>query len=250
MSRNDAADFTKRLYARVPAHYRAYDADPEQGFALLALLRVVAEQVANVRQDLDALWDNFFIETCDEWAVPYIGALVGANLLAQPVAQSNRLEVYNTVLWRRSKGTPAMLRSLAQAISGWPTDLAEFFQALGWSQNMNHLRLGNPLTPDLRDVYQLSLLGRAADAFAHAADIKPARPLDAPRVTPDALGIGRVAYNTQGRYQIKNLGFFVRRLQTFALKGVTPAALPPTLYRHPRRAASPSTHCSGIPRCS
>ena len=27
MSRNDAADFTRRLYARVPAHYRAYDAD-------------------------------------------------------------------------------------------------------------------------------------------------------------------------------------------------------------------------------
>jgi hypothetical protein len=233
MNHNDAVDFARRLYARVPAHYRAYDADPEQGYALLALLRVVAEQVANVRQDLDALWDNFFIETCDDWAVPYIGALVGTNLLAQPVAQSNRLEVYNTVRWRRSKGTPAMLRALAQAISGWPTDLAEFFQVLGWSQNMNHLRLGAPLTPDLRDVYQLSLLGRAADPFAHAADFKPGSPLDAPRITPNALGIGRAAYGTPGRYQIKNLGFFVRRLQTFVLKGVTPAALPPDALSPP-----------------
>jgi len=233
MSHNDAVDFAKRLYARVPAHYRAYDADPEQGFALLALLRVVAEQAANVRQDLDALWDNFFIETCDDWAVPYIGALVGANLLAQPVAQSNRLEVYNTVLWRRSKGTPAMLRSLAQAISGWPTDLGEFFQSLGWSQNMNHLQLDALLTPDLRDVYQLSLLGRAADPFAHAADFKPARLLDAPRITPESLGISQAAYGTPGRYQIKNLGFFVRRLQTFVLKGVTPAALPPDALSPP-----------------
>src|SRR5262245_35422606 len=113
MSRNDAVDFTRRLYSRVPAHYRAYDVESEQDYALLALLRVVAEQVANLRQDLDALWDNFFIETCDDWVVPYLGALVGTNLLAQPVEQSNRLEVYNTVVWRRSKGTPAMLRALA-----------------------------------------------------------------------------------------------------------------------------------------
>ena len=105
MSRNDAEDFAQRLYARVPAHYRVYDA--ERGQPLLALLRVVGEQVANIRQDLDALWDNFFIETCDDWVVPYIGALVGTNLLAHPVGQSNRLDVWNTVIWRRSKGHAA-----------------------------------------------------------------------------------------------------------------------------------------------
>ena len=69
-----------------------------------------ANRSANLRQDLDALWDNFFIETCDDWVVPYIGALVGTNLLQQPVGQSNRLDVWNTVIWRRSKGTPADAR--------------------------------------------------------------------------------------------------------------------------------------------
>src|SRR5438128_9451487 len=230
MSRNNVEDYAQRLYSRVPAHYRVYDA--ELGQPLLALLRVVGEQVSNVRQDLDALWDNFFIETCDDWVVPYIGALLGTNLLAHPVGQSNRLDVRNTVRWRRSKGTPAMLRELAQAISLqaislWPTDLAEFFKTLGWSQNLNHLRLDHPLTPDLRDPYQLSLLGHAADPFAHAADFKPGRSLDQTRVTPTSLGIGRAAWDTPGRYQIKNLGFFVRRLQTFVLKGVTPAAVAP-----------------------
>ena len=225
MSRNDAEDYAQRLYSRVPAHYRVYDA--EQGYPLLALLRVVGEQVANIRQDLDALWDNFFIETCDDWVVPYIGALVGTSMLASPVGQSNRLDVKNTVRWRRSKGTPAMLQELAHAISLWPTDVAEFFKVLGWSQNINHLRLDAPLTPDLRDPYQLSLLGHAADPFAHAADLKPARALDAARVTPNSLGIGQSAWGTEGRYQIKNLGFFVRRLRTFALIGVTPAAVEP-----------------------
>ena len=227
MSRNDAEDFAQRLYARLPAHYRVYDRDGGQ--PLLALLRVVGGQVANVRADLDALWDNFFIETCDDWAVPYIGALLGTKLLQQQVGQSNRLDVWNTVLWRRSKGTPDMLQALSQAISGLPADLAEFFESLGWSQNLNHVRLSRALTPDLRDPFTLSLLGRAADTISHAADFKPARALDQSPVTPAAGGIGRAAWATPGRYQIKNLGVFVRRLQTFAVKGATPAGAAPGL---------------------
>ena len=225
MSRNDAEDFAQRLYARVPGNYLVYDA--ERGQPLLALLRVIGAQVANVRQDLDALWDNFFIETCDEWVVPYIGALVGANLLQQPVGQSNRLDVWNTVLWRRSRGTPQMLQALAQAISGWPADLAEFFLALGWSQNLNHVRLDRPLTPDLRDPLQLASLGHADDLLAHAADFKPGRPLDSPRVSSNSLGVGRAGWSTPGRYQIGNLGLFVRRLQTFPVRGATPAGAMP-----------------------
>ena len=225
MSSNQAEDFAQRLYSRIPGHYRVYDA--ERGQPLLALMRVVGAQMANVRQDLDTLWDNFFIETCDDWVVPYLGALVGANLLQQPVGQSNRLDVWNTVIWRRSKGTPQMLQALSDAISGWPADLAEFFLSLGWSQNVNHVRMERPLTPDLRDPSQLKLLGHANDPFAHAADFKPSRPLDSSRVTGNSLGIGIAAWGTPGRYQINNLGVFVRRLQTFPARGATPAAVPP-----------------------
>ena len=181
MNRNDPEGFAQRLYARIPGHYRVYDS--ERGQPLLALLRVVGEQVANVRQDLDALWDDFFIETCQDWVVPYLGALIGTNLLPQPIdARSNRLDVWNTVGWRRTKGTPLMLAALSQAISGWNSDLAEFFELLGWSQNMNHVRLDRPLNPDLRDSFQLSLLGRASDPFDRAADFKSAQP---PRSSPD-----------------------------------------------------------------
>jgi hypothetical protein len=226
MNGPDAEEFAQRLYARIPANYRAYDA--QRGQPLLALLRVVGEQVANVRQDLDTLWDNFFIETCDDWVVPYLGALVGTNLLPQPVDQrSNRLDVANTVPWRRSKGTLQTLAAVSQAISGWSADVAEFFQVLGWSQNMNHVRLDRPLNPDLRDPYPLSLLGRATDPLAHAADFKSARALDQPRVVRHSVGIGEAAWSTPGRYQIKNLGVFVRRLQTFPISGATPASVIP-----------------------
>jgi hypothetical protein len=226
MNTNDAEGFAQRLYARVPGNYRVYDA--ERGQPLLALLRVVGEQASNVRQDLDALWDNFFIETCDDWAVPYIGRLVGTNLLPQPVdPRSNRLDVANTVPWRRSKGTLQTLAGVAAAISGWNPEVAEFFQNLGWSQNMNHLRLDRPLNPDLRNPYQLSLLGRAADRLAHAADFKSFRGLDQPRVLRHSVSIGDGAWSTPGRYQIKNLGVFVRRLQTFPIRGATPACVAP-----------------------
>ena len=222
MSRNDAQDFARRLYGRIPSQYRVYDAD--RGQPLLALLKVISAQAANLRQDLDALWDNFFIETCDDWVVPYIGALVGTNFLQHPIGQSNRLEVWNTVLWRRTKGAPQMLQWTSQAISQWPTDIAEFFSALGWSQNLNHVRLDRTLTPDLRDPSRLDLLGRAADPFAHAVDFKPARALDQPRLPTNSLGVGIAAWGTPGRHQIKNLGVFVRRLQTFPVKAVTPTA--------------------------
>jgi len=225
MSRNDAQDFAQRLYARLPAHYRTRDT--ERGLALLALLRVVGMQVANLRQDMDVLWDNFFIETCDDWVVPYIGDLLGTKLLAHPVGQSERLDVWNTIAWRRSRGTPRMLQALASAISGWPCDFVEFFQRLGWSQNLNHLRPGALLTPDLRDSYALSQLGKANESLLHSADFKPASDLDQARTSASSLGMGKDGWGTPGRYQIKNLGFFLRRLQTFPVDGVTPAAVAP-----------------------
>jgi hypothetical protein len=35
----------------------------QTGQPLLALLRIVGEQMATVRRDMDALWDDFFMES-------------------------------------------------------------------------------------------------------------------------------------------------------------------------------------------
>lgn len=63
------------LYELLPAIYRLRDA--EQGYPLQALLRVIDEQVAVVREDIDQLYENWFVETAQDWVVPYIGDLVG-----------------------------------------------------------------------------------------------------------------------------------------------------------------------------
>ncbi len=69
---NQNPDF---LFDLIPVIYRLRDA--AQGAPLQALLRVIAEQAGVVEQDIAQLYENWFIETCDDWVVPYIGALVG-----------------------------------------------------------------------------------------------------------------------------------------------------------------------------
>ena len=67
-----------RLYNLLPVIYRMRDA--EQGYPLQALLRVIAEQVNVVEDDISQLYENWFIETSADWVVPYIGDLVGYQL--------------------------------------------------------------------------------------------------------------------------------------------------------------------------
>src|SRR6185503_6266563 len=54
-----------RLYQLLPAVYRMTDV--EQGESLRALLQVIAEQVNIVESDISRLYENWFIETCDDW---------------------------------------------------------------------------------------------------------------------------------------------------------------------------------------
>ncbi|MEH1841553.1 MAG: hypothetical protein V7L20_23095 [Nostoc sp.] len=40
-------------------------------------MRVIAEQIDVVEADIAQLYENWFIETCQDWVVPYIGDLIG-----------------------------------------------------------------------------------------------------------------------------------------------------------------------------
>jgi hypothetical protein len=99
----------EKLYRLLPAFYRVRDA--EQGEPLKALFSVIAEQVDVIDQDISRLFRNWFIETCDEWVVPYIGELLGVRGV-HPVSESTyslRAFVANTLRYRRRKGTATML---------------------------------------------------------------------------------------------------------------------------------------------
>ena len=108
------------LYRLLPAIYRTRDA--ERGGALRALAAVLADQAKELEADLLRLYDDWFIETCAEWAVPYLGDLLRAQTL-HPVSAatfSQRARVANTIRHRRRKGTASMLADLARDTTGWP----------------------------------------------------------------------------------------------------------------------------------
>ncbi len=187
-----------RLYNLLPAVYRVRDA--AQGEPLRALLSLIQNVYDTLEQDITGLYENWFIETCAQWVVPYIGDLLEVRPLyaAGSDTFSARAYIANTLDLRRRKGTAAMLEELARDVTGWPAHVVEFFQLLATTQYLNHLRPANVFTPDLRDTNQLELLGGPFEQTAHTVDVRH-------------ISRGR------GKYNIPNLGIFVWRLQDYLI---------------------------------
>jgi hypothetical protein len=212
-----------RLYTLLPAVYQELDA--RRGFPLRRLLQIIGDQAIVVHDDIERLLANFFIETSEGWVVPYIGDLVGNRLLhsgrlpvdaavrerfADLVGPDLRLgtgiplrsDVAKTIGFRRRKGTLPMLESLARAVTGWDAHAVEFFELLIWNQNLNHLREHSLDGPDIRRVEPIDRLNGPFDSVSHTVDVRP---------------IGQ----SEGWYNIKNIGFFLWRLRSYPMIEVT-----------------------------
>jgi hypothetical protein len=189
---------TDRLYNLLPAVYRLRDS--AQGEPLRALLALIQQEHEAVELDIANLYENWFIETCSEWVVPYIGDLLDVRPLyaASPGTFSARAYVANTLDFRRRKGTATMLEQLAFDVTGWPARVVEFFKLLATTQYMNHIRLGNLATADLRNADALELLGGPFEQAAHTADVRH-------------ISDGR------GKYNIPNIGIALWRLQDYQI---------------------------------
>jgi hypothetical protein len=167
---------------------------------LKSLLTIIAEQVAVLEENLAQLYDDQFIETCAEWAVSYIGNLVGTrNLIPIPDSSfSQRGEVANTITYRRRKGTASVIEQLARDVTGWNANVVEYFQLLATTQYMNHLRPGNKSFTGLRG-WQLS-------EYIQSPFDKTARTVDV-----------RSIEKRRGKYNIQNIGVFLWRLNSYSL---------------------------------
>jgi hypothetical protein len=200
----------ERLYALLPAIYRIRDA--QQGEPLRALVGLIAQEFEALEENIEQLYDDQFIETCEDWVAPYIGDLIGYRPLHGVAAAiaSPRAEVANTIGYRRRKGTAAMLEQLAHDVTDWPARAVEFFEQLATTQYMKHVRLYAPATADLRSFVQMRQQGGPFNAVAHTAEMR--RPEDG-----------------SGRYNIPNVGIFLWRLQPLALSELplTPDAADP-----------------------
>jgi hypothetical protein len=204
-----------RLYALLPAVHRMRDA--ERGHPLRALLRVIAEQVSVLEDDIEGLYDDWFVETADDWAVPYLAELVGqppsaaAPDLDDGLAVERlralvpRRDVANVIRHRRRKGSLAVLEELARDVAGWPARAVEFFKLVGWNQNLDHPHLDRHRLADLRDMDALDRIGGPFDTLTRSIDV---RRIDSRR--------------TRGRFNVPSVGLFVFRLLSRAVTS-TPA---------------------------
>jgi len=210
-----------RLYHLLPAIYQIRDA--EQGYPLQALLRVINEQADLVEDNIAQLYENFFIETAQDWAVPYVADLVGYRPVEgagnagdghTPAGRAlNRVlvprrEVANSLRYRRRKGTLSLLTQLAHDIAGWPAQAVEFYRLLGWHQNINHLHRERARTVDLRQLDRAATLNGPFDTLAHTVEVRRPR-----------------SHRQPGRYNIPSVGVFLWRLKAYGLSQVPPCCL-------------------------
>jgi hypothetical protein len=196
-----------RLYQLLPYIYRLRDA--EQGEPLRALLQVVSEQVNLVEADIARMYDNWFIETCEDWVVPYLGDLIGYSQVTEASNLVMRRDLANTLGYRRRKGTLALLELLAMDTAQWPARAVEFFPRLAQNQHLTHQHarhLNRGQLVDLRQPRRLQWLNGPFDRHAHTADVRLINsPLASLRKPPQAW------------YNIANVALFVWRLRSYSV---------------------------------
>ncbi|MFJ8579375.1 hypothetical protein [Micromonospora sp. NPDC093277] len=199
----DTRPAVDRLLDLLPGHVVARDV--EAGGLLRTLLEAVGGELAILEQDIDDLYASWFIETCPEWVVPYLGDLVGVTDLPPDLSGvggaglSRRAFVANTLAYRRRKGTLAVIEQVARDVTGWPARAVEYYRLLAASSHVNHVRLDRAATASIRtptaaggslELVPTAVARGALDPLAHTADVR---------------GIARL----RGRYGIGNVGVFL-----------------------------------------
>ncbi|RKH55947.1 hypothetical protein [Corallococcus aberystwythensis] len=140
----------ERLYSFLPLIYRILDA--EQGHPLRSLLGIIGEEFDRMQADARQLYDNAFIETCEERMVPYLGDLVGQQVDApgELLPHLQRARVANALRHRRRKGRADTLEQALHEACGWSAVVVDDFRLLATTQSMLHLHLERGRSLDVR----------------------------------------------------------------------------------------------------
>lgn len=219
------------LFDRLPGIYPVRDAEQDPPGQLQAYLGIVEGVLGEVHRSIEQLYADLFIETCDDWVVPYIGDLLGTSHLSGD-PWTLRADVAGSIALRRRKGTLAAIERLTYELTQWGVHAVELRDTLAWCQHLNHQRPdagGRPpqarpgvtrFTPvrggtvAVRDPAMLSLTETPFDPWAHVADLRP--PAD-----------GAVRRN------LPNLALFLWRLEAYRVVRAVPVT-------DPRAVSSPA----------
>jgi hypothetical protein len=208
------------LFERLPEIYRTRDAEVTPPNQLRAYLGTIEGPFSALHADIERLYDNLFIDTCEDWVIPYLADLLGTSHLSGD-PRTLRADVADTIALRRRKGTLGAIERLAFNLTGWACRSVELRENLSWTQHLNHQRPdagGAPPyaspnrtrfdiprggTAPIRDPAALALLGTPFDRFAYTADCK-------------------IAQDGNRLINLPNLAIFLWRLATYRLPRVLP----------------------------
>jgi len=203
------------LYQLLPAYIRLRDQKIDR--PLEQLLSIVSDQVSAIERDLERMYDGWFIETCDDWLIPYIGDLLGLEPAHLAVAGTNgacepqlarvlsaRSATANAIAQRRRKGTLWVLEEIARDVAHWPARAVEFYRQLVVASHLEHLQRSRVPIADIRSARLLTDLDGPFDSFCHVNDVR--------RISHSA---------SRGRFAIPNVGLFVWRLRPYTVTRTT-----------------------------
>ena len=190
--------YRRYLFDLLPEIYKEQDKD----HVLKEFLEIIGEQAAAVRQNIDDMWNNFFIDTCEDWVIPYIGDLVGTKIISNP-ASDNRIDVKKTLNWRKTKGTLTGIQSLTKSTARVGTDIVEFYKLCSRVPHLNYFNenFSSNCTVLVREQKPLHNIGAVNDTIPHTIDVR------------------KPSYQ-KGWYNIKNIGLFVSMLYTYHVEKV------------------------------
>ncbi len=206
----------ERLYNLLPTIYRIRDT--LQGEPLRALMAGLESEFRIIEQDIDALYDNWFIETCDDWVVSYIASQLGVYNAddTRQLFPSQRRQVADTIAYRRRKGMVAILEHVLRDVSGWYVRLSEYGQLLSLTPHLRNI-VDRGRFADLHHATELAMLGGPFEMTAHTIDIR--------RIAAESTNNGPQSRALQGKYSPDNMGVFVWRLQSYLMSLVPAGAI-------------------------
>ncbi len=207
-----------QIYALLPAIHRTRDA--AAGGPLQALIGVIAEQVGVIEQDLANLYADQFIETCAPWVVPYIGDLIDWNGVFEGVPNGvrARVEVTNTMGYRRRKGTVIALEQVGHNVTGRPVHVVEYLRRLAVNQSFRHLRPRHASFVDIRRAAALTRIGGPFDTLSRTVDVRRIAPRARAPQMPDNTALD-IALHGEGRFNIPDIGVWVWRCNAYSVTG-------------------------------
>jgi hypothetical protein len=223
--------YAEKLWEMIPPVYRHEDGIADRPGVLRALVEVLAGQAAIVRRSNDRAWEDQFVELSDDWAVSYLGDLVGTRMVSALDRRGRRADVANTIFYRRRAGTLAVLEGLIADITGWEGTVVEEYRRLvrhPHGMDPGPARTGSrtdtPLhgLPDLRQPRGSQLAWGPWDEYHHLPDVR------------------RNRGGMDGRYGITKVAFHLYRLLAFTVPGATPWVLKPDANGKQRFTFDPS----------